>query len=391
MPALALVSALAIAAALFPAVLMAHEVQEGSAPYEKSRRCSACHPKIYQEWEGSMHSKSSLHKDQAHRVMYGVFLDDMKKLGKVGSYHCASCHMPMAENIKELMDGTAQPNENLWRESEGVGCAFCHRVEAIIEGKDRNMFKINKDGAYVSSNPPEKAPHTVGANPLFASGELCMGCHSHLKTQGGMSICSMKEEGQSDCLSCHMDRKEGPPSIESLKPDHASHAMGGGHNLEMLKKAATVQANINETEKGKTIDIEITNKTAHDFPSTMPMRMAFLKVAFYDADKKAIFRNYQKNPMEDKKAVFMKAFKGGGEVGVPAWKAEGVAFDTRLKNGEVRTYSYPITDDGVKYISVELMYRLFPPQATEKYPALKEVDGSVNDKAIPIYKKDFKL
>jgi hypothetical protein len=378
------------AAPLLPALLAAHEVPEGAAPYEKSRRCSACHPAVYKEWEGSMHSKSSLHKDPAHRIMYKAFLDDMKKSGKEGSYHCATCHMPMADNIEGLMAGTDKPNENLWREAEGVGCAFCHRAVAIEEGDDRSMFKINKDGSYVSSGSPDKAPHGVGASPLFASGELCMGCHGHLKNQGGVTICSMKEEGQGNCLGCHMERKEGPPSIESLKPDHASHAMGGGHSMAVLMKAVAVDVKVNETGQGKkNLDIEITNKTSHDFPSTMPMRMAYLKVVFLDAKKKVIFSNYQKSPMEDKKAVFMKAFKGGGEVGVPAWKAEGVAVDTRLKNAGSRSFSYPIPDNGVKSIAVALVYRLFPSQAMEKYPALKEADGGVNDKNFTIYRKEF--
>ncbi|KWT79380.1 cytochrome c family protein [Candidatus Magnetominusculus xianensis] len=380
---------MATAAATFPAILSAHDVPDGAAPYEKSKRCSACHPAIYRDWENSMHSKSSLHKDPAHKAMYEVFLSDMKKEGKEGSYHCASCHMPMAENIKKLMDGTDKPNENLWREDEGVGCAFCHRVETIVEGKGRNMFTINKDGAYVSSNPPEKAPHGVGANPLLASGEICMGCHSHLTNQSGVAICSMKEEGKGNCLDCHMEKKEGPPSIESNKNDHASHEMGGGHSLPMLRKALSVKASVNEAAGGKTVDIEITNKTAHTFPSTMPMRMAYVKVVAYDAQKKTIFRNYEKNPMEDKNAVFMKSFKGGGEVGVPAWKAEGVAVDTRLKSDETRTFSYTIQSDKIKTLTVEVIYRLFPSQAIAKYPALKETEDSVNDKQFAAFRKEF--
>ncbi|MBF0515973.1 MAG: hypothetical protein HQK97_02485 [Nitrospirae bacterium] len=381
---------IAVAPAFAQSKAAAHDVPEGAASYEKSKRCSACHPAIYKEWDSSMHSKSSLHKDPAHKAMYEAFLDDMKKAGKEGGYHCASCHMPMPENLKELMQGTENPDTNRWREEEGVGCAFCHRVQTIVEGKDRNMFSINKDGEYVSSNPSGKAPHAVGGNELYAGGQMCMGCHSHMTNQDGIAICSMKEEGQGNCQSCHMAKKEGPPSIESDKDDHFSHEMGGGHNMEMLNKAIEVKATLSETGTvGKTLNIEITNKTAHSFPSTMPMRMAYLKVAAYDSKKKAIFRNYQKNPMEDKNAVFMKAFKGGDEVGVPAWKAKEVAFDTRLINGETRSFSYEIPNDGLKTITVEVIYRLFPKQAIDKYPALKEPLGSANDKDIVIYKKEF--
>ncbi|WP_420263622.1 multiheme c-type cytochrome [Candidatus Magnetominusculus dajiuhuensis] len=377
------------AVAVSPAILAAHDFPEGAVPYEKSRRCSACHPAVYKEWAGSLHSQSSVHKDAAHRAMYGAFLDDMKSEGKEGSYHCATCHTPMADNVKELVDGTAKPNENLWREDEGVGCAFCHRVDTVVEGKDRNTFTINKDGAYISSNPVEKAPHGVGVSQLFASGEICMGCHSHLENQDSVAICSMKEEGQGNCIACHMERKEGPPSTESAKETHASHEMAGGHSLVMLCRAVSVNVKINKTDNSTTVDVEITNKTSHDFPSTMPMRMAFLKVAAFDADKKAVFRNYQVNPMEDRKAVFMKAFRGGGDVGVPAWKAQEVALDTRLKSAETRKFSYPIPNDGVKSVSVEIIYRLFPSQALEKYRALKDADDKSIDTNFTLYKKDF--
>ncbi|MCG6553869.1 MAG: cytochrome c family protein [Candidatus Magnetominusculus sp. LBB02] len=379
-----------IALLLLPAAARAHEVPDGAAPYEKSRRCSACHPAVYKEWQTSMHSMSSTHKDPAHSAMFGAFLDDMKAAGKDGGYNCVTCHMPMADNIKALMEGTERPNAELWKEDEGIGCAFCHRVEEVVEGKDRNLFKINKDGSYVASGMAQRAPHGVGANPLFTGGQMCMGCHSHLENQSGVAICSMKEEGQGNCLSCHMESKEGPPSIESEKETHASHEMGGGHSLAMLAKAVKVNAAVKKTQGVSIVEIEVTNMASHAFPSTMPMRMAWLKLTGFDAAKNAVFANYKETPLEDKNALFMKAFKGAkDEIGVPAWKAEAVAFDTRLKGSEMRKFSYPIDNDAVKYVTVEVIYRLFSPGALKRYPLLKKAVDA--DKNIAIYKKEFTI
>lgn len=322
-----------------------------------------------------MHSKSSVHKDPAHRAMYE---DKMKDAGKEGSYYCAACHMPMAENIKELINGTDTPNANLWKEDEGVGCAFCHRTETITGGKDGKLFTINKDGAYVTSNKSENAPHAVGTNPMFASGELCMGCHSPLESQS--EICSAEEEAQTNCLSCHMERKEGPPSIDSDKADHASHEMGGGHNMPVLMRALSVNTKINETGNGgKTLDIEVINNTAHTFPYSMPMRMSYLKVVVYYANKQVIFRNDKEN-QADSNAVFMKTSGGG------------TGFDTRLKSGGSRAFSYPIPKDGVKFITVEVIYRLFQSQAIIRHPALtalKNAGDKEIDANFTIYKKEF--
>ncbi|MBF0457307.1 MAG: hypothetical protein HQK99_05365 [Nitrospirae bacterium] len=367
------------AVVMFSSALAAHDFPQGAAPYEKSRRCSGCHPAVYKEWESSMHSKSSVHKDPAHSAMYGEFTGSMKDAGKEGGYPCAACHMPMAENIKELMNGTDTPNGNLWREDEGVGCAFCHRAETITGGKDRKrLFTINKDGAYLTSNKPEKAPHAVAANPMFAGGELCMGCHSPVESQS--AICLTEEEGQSNCLSCHMERKEGPPSIESAKTDHASHEMGGGHNITALFKALSVNAKVNETGNGgKTLDIEVINNTSHSFPSSMPMRMSYLKVVAYDAKKQVIFSN-DKESSEDGNAVFMKASGGG------------TSFDRRLLSGGTRAFSYPIPNDGVKSIIVEVIYRLFQSQAIISHPALtalKNAGDKEIDANFTIYKKEF--
>ncbi|MCI5140018.1 MAG: hypothetical protein D3922_16785, partial [Candidatus Electrothrix sp. AR1] len=38
-----------------------HELPDGAVPLQKSEKCAACHPTIYQEWKSSFHALSSIH------------------------------------------------------------------------------------------------------------------------------------------------------------------------------------------------------------------------------------------------------------------------------------------------------------------------------------------
>jgi hypothetical protein len=372
-----------------PAMSYSHDMPRGAAGFEKSETCKTCHAAIYDEWSRSMHAVSSALKDKAHAALHGKYAGAMKAAGKTPDYHCSNCHTPMADDLKGLSSGQKQLDGSDWREAEGVGCAFCHRAVSVVEGEMMNSFVINKNEGYSVSVPSGIAPHKTSPSVLFTGGRMCMGCHSHMLNASGASICVMKEEGQAsmgvrppasmaDCQSCHMAKVDGRPAEGSKKTSHFSHLMPGGHSPEQISKAVTLDAGIETGKDGsKTLVVGLTNVIAHSFPAAMPMRMAFLKVVFKDRAGNPVWSNFRENPMEDKKAVFIKVFKAGDKVNVPAWAAEGTAFDTRLKAGEKRTLTYPVSIDGVSSIDVVLIYRLFPQPAIEMMGIPK--DG-INDK-----------
>ncbi|MCI5145865.1 MAG: hypothetical protein D3923_10135, partial [Candidatus Electrothrix sp. AR3] len=255
--------------------VQAHELPDGAVPLEKSEKCATCHPAIFQEWQESFHAQSSAHKDPAHQAVHQAFIKAMEKKGKKGNYHCANCHAPMSDNMKELMTGKAELDSGNWSQQEGTGCTFCHRIEGVIEQEKFNQYKLNKDGAYHTSRPANtKAPHKTAQSPLFADGQVCMGCHSHKINGKGAEICVMKEEGKGNCISCHMPQTEGGPAINSSAKTHLSHKMTGAHDLKMLQQAITLEAAIKSEGKEQVISIAVKNIIEHSFPSTNPMRMA---------------------------------------------------------------------------------------------------------------------
>jgi hypothetical protein len=199
----------------------------------------------------------------------------------------------------------------------------------------------------------------------------------------------MREEGQSNCISCHMPEVPGGAVLLFASRDtHLSHRMAGGHDLAMLQKAVSVQAEIQTEGKRQTVAVTVKNIIEHSFPSTNPMRMAFVKVTAKDKKGKALWSNFKDSPLEDKKALFFKAFKAGEQTGVPSWAAETIAFDTRLKAGETRSLTYPLEDPAIAEVEVALLYRLFPPAAFKGF-AIPE-DG-VNDKVYPVFTKTLPL
>ncbi|MCI5139746.1 MAG: hypothetical protein D3922_15355, partial [Candidatus Electrothrix sp. AR1] len=246
------------------AQVQAHELPEGAVPFTKSEKCASCHPTIYKEWKESFHANSSTLKDPAHGAVHQAFLKAMEKKGKKGNYHCANCHAPMADNIKELMSGTAELDSNNWTHTEGTGCTFCHRIESIVEKENFNQYRLNKDGAFHTSRPAkENLPHKTGQSALFAESKFCMGCHSHKLNGKKVPICMMKDEAQGNCLECHMPAVEGRSTVGAKGTTHRSHKMPGGHDLAMLQKAATLDAEVTSEGEERSLVVTVKNMIKH--------------------------------------------------------------------------------------------------------------------------------
>lgn len=347
-------------------IAMAHQIPKDADEFIQSEQCSVCHEEIYNEWKKSYHSKASALVDKAHASVSQAFSKSMEESGKDGNYHCGSCHAPMSTNLKELMSGEAKLDGKDWTQSEGVGCAFCHRIDAVVQMPKFNQYRITKYNAFgVSYSPIDKLPHQVVTSPIFASGEQCMGCHSHNINSNGVSICIMKEEGTDNCISCHMQRVEGPRATGSKTKTHLSHMISGAHDIDMLREAVTMDSSLNTKDGKNILEITLTNNIKHSFPSTNPMRISYLKIKVLDKNGHITWSNFTKSPMEDKHAVFFKAFKNQEKIGVPSWDATDVAFDTRLKAKEIRTINYPIISETKGKITIELVYRLFPQDALD--------------------------
>jgi hypothetical protein len=371
----------------YPAYLLAqsfsvHEYVKGEPKDLKlSSSCKGCHPEIYAEWESTLHARASYTKDSLHNAMKIAFEGAMKQKGAPESYFCAHCHTPMAFNQLEIIIGQMRPDDNDPRIQEGIGCNFCHSIVSVHDGMPSPYYELQADGSVQGpGNATKTTPvHEIHKNEIFKTVDVCGGCHGFLMNDLGVQICSLREEewdGKSDCQKCHMVEVDGKPSMMSERTKHHSHKMTGGHDIEMLKKSADMNLSLSKAGDVIIANILITNKSAHRLPSTMPLRMAVLKVTALDADGKVVWENFKQDPMkEDSKAVFVKLFAKGDTVGVPIWEAERTAMDSRIPSGGTSTLTYQIDGKDVKKINAVLLYFPVMPPAIEKFGL--EPDGFI--------------
>ena len=305
------------------------------AKYLDNHSCKECHEKIYEEYQSSFHAKgyfdSTLHQKIADKV-------------STKTYVCASCHMPMADNIEALISGEARPDASNTTNTDAVSCYFCHTIAYVQKA---HTFNINTPAKQAKgykptlygrlTNPDESDQHSsTSTNPLYAK-KVCMGCHSHKLNDNNVTIFrAMKSEQNSlGCIRCHMPTVVG--GVEKVdkraRGKHVSHRFLGIHD-EAFRKTGV---DMNLTVLAEKLTVTLHNKMEHPL-IIQPARAKFLKIEIHRADK-VIWKNYTKSPNEDKQGYFAYAFKEKGkEVIIPAHATEGTVHN--LDTNETKEISY---------------------------------------------------
>ncbi len=341
-------------------IVFAHELPKDFSGFADPAGCGSCHETIFTEWKGSMHANSTKFADPVHSAVHDAFSAAMEADGGKANYHCANCHTPTADNMSALMKGEAAPNPEDRTNVQGVTCSFCHMSDEVLEGGKFNSYLVTEGikGASGASG----APHGAVKWSFGHAYEMCLGCHGKKISGKGGVVCSMAEEGIADCIPCHMPETTGGPAGTSQKDTHAFHGMHGGHQEDMIRKGAKLALSASDGM----LTVTLTNPNPHYFPSTNPLRVAYVRVEVHNETGAVIFSNFTEDPAEDPDAVLMKVFGAGEKTGVPSWEAESVARDTRLKPGEDRALTYRLPE-GAKSVSAKLFYRLVPPKAMKKF------------------------
>ncbi|MEO5339896.1 MAG: hypothetical protein H7837_05165 [Magnetococcus sp. MYC-9] len=348
--------------------------------------CGECHQEIYQQWQGSMHAKSSALKDPIHGAMYKMMVGDPTQEGLVdkhsGGYPaCLQCHAPIAaRDGKTKLD--AQPNYG-----DGVTCVACHTMAHYSgikspEGSLRvgaKAYEFSNDalqggnGAWSGVEPvqapgsgkaaPTSNPFPHAANPaLFKSSDACLGCHEQLNNPHGVAICTIGDRLTGagpvpTCQSCHMPVVNG----------HTNHALVGGHDPALLRRGVVLTVSAKNSAPGVQATVLLQNKLAHTYPTGAPFRNVILKITALDGNGQVVWQNFKENPMaEDPQAVMMLKLTDNEGKPVMPMMATKVGGDTRLQPGETRTVAYLIPAQGVKVVRAELLYHLVSKLLVEK-------------------------
>ncbi len=313
-----------------------------NAKYLDNHSCNECHEKIYEEYQSSYHSKGYFN-DTLHR----------KIADKVSTqkYECATCHMPMADNIGDLISGKARPDKSNKTHTDAISCYFCHTIAYV---KNAHKFNVNTKARQAKNykptlygrlkNPDESDKHSSASNPVYAK-KVCMGCHSHKLNDNNVTIFRAMDKKQDSigCINCHMPEVSGGAEKmdKRARGQHASHKFLGIHDKEFRKTGM----DINISVKGKKLEIELTNKMEHPL-IIQPARVKFLKITVERGDK-MIWSNYKKEPEEDKQGYFAYSFQTDGHpVIIPATATSGHANNLAAKENRVLEYEVPALQTG---------------------------------------------
>jgi len=321
--------------------------------YLDNHSCNECHEKIYEEYQTSAHSQSYFDDELHHNIANKV---DAKK------YSCATCHMPMADNLKDLLDGKAQPDKNNKTHTDAISCYFCHTIAYV---KSSHKFNINTKARQAENfkptlygrlvNPDDSDKHSSSKNPIYGK-KVCLGCHSHKLNDHNVTIFRAMSKGQDSvrCIECHMPEVSGGAEKmdKRARGHHASHKFLGIHDKKF--RATGIDININTT--ATTIDIKLTNKMEHPL-IVQPARVKYLVVKVV-RDGKEIWKNYKIEPKEDKDAFFEYRFKDkdGKKIIIPAQAYSGEA--NNLDAHKSKTFSYKVELKSGDIIKATMFFRL---------------------------------
>ncbi len=306
-----------------------------SAKYLDNHSCKECHEKIYEEFESSVHAKSFF-TDELHRQI-------ANKSNK-NKYDCAQCHMPMADNLKDIISGKAKVDKANKTHTDAVSCYFCHTIAYV---KKAHRFNINTKARQADnykptlygrlSNPEDSDKHSSIKNPIYGK-MACLGCHSHKLNENNVTIFKAMDKSQDslECIKCHMPEVEG--GVEKLdkkaRGHHASHKFLGIRDKDFRKKGVDIDISF----KDKELLVKLTNKMAHPL-IIQPARAKYLELKV-KRGAKVIWSNYKKSPKEDTKGYFAYFFKKDGKkIILPSSATSSRANNIGTKEVKVLKYS----------------------------------------------------
>ncbi len=332
------------------------------AKYLTNESCKECHEEIYYEYQNSYHSKTYFN-DELHRKV----ADKVSKK----KYDCAPCHMPAARNLQALVEGSEHPSKLYEDQTDAIGCMFCHQIAYVKKAHKHNInvvakqvegYKPNMYGSL--QDPDDSDKHAMLNNPIYDK-NVCLGCHSHKRNDQDVLIFQAIQENQDakECIKCHMPMVNGGAEKTNKKGrmQHHSHEFVGIHNEEMRKES--VDLAVKKIPNG--IEVIVTNKMPHPL-IIQAARMKYLDIEVV-RDGEVVWRNFTKDPTEDKQGAFHIEFLNdkNESVIIPSSATKrGFVNNLGAKRTKILTYEIPNIQKG-DVVEVKMYLLLAKPNCTK--------------------------
>lgn len=396
-------------------------------------QCRGCHGKIFDQWNGSMHSNAF--RDPIFMALWTL---GAKEAPPGTERLCAGCHTgigTLAEEVKLGADGVFHASPIA---EKGVQCHLCHSVvrstaATTPTGMPENGSIVLDPGMTMRGPYTDATPmwHQAAYSELHTRAEFCANCHNVFHPANHFPIESTYNEWRFSvyaqkgivCQDCHMmsveksreaartlTRPTNPGRGSAMGPDRSTvfdHDFVGANFTvtallgaddhaamarERLQSAATLSLTLPESAKGGDIArlrVRVTNVGAgHNLPTSLTeVRQMWLDVTVADAKGRVLYRSGALDAKGDlgPEAVSFGAHAADqdGKPTIKPWEMVRFDYNTTIpaKGYAEPEFAFLVPADAVGPLSVKsvLRYRGYPQAVAnallgDKAPTLPIVD-----------------
>jgi len=208
--------------------------------------CEGCHSDIYEQWNGSMHSKAFT--DPIWRAATKLFLKDAEKEGEILEMKaCVECHTPLGFRSGSITSPAEDYDKLAALPGQGIFCNWCHNINEVKHignagyevaaggGEDNPSTML---GPFRDSESPY---HPTKYSELHTRSEFCGLCHNVSHAANNLPIEQTYNEWKNspyntgdpattvNCQDCHMRQRPGIPATgRTERPDNPGLACNSG-------------------------------------------------------------------------------------------------------------------------------------------------------------------
>ena len=391
-------------------VLASTDADDPQYQYMSNKTCGSCHQEKLHDYQASLMGQTP--HDPVFRQFYAAINAQGKPDGigfrafkPKGPSDCANCHTPDV-----VLDAGHELSleEAIKRGSKGISCDYCHTIKDVkviynSESKryDTRLWKmVTRARGMVKHGPLKdaKSPfHETKFSPIHTKSEFCAACHNNqehllsLDSYDSWKKAFDKGVVKKTCQQCHMPTGGKDRAIALGGPKRPAsqihrHYFHGGHNAAMVKKAATMKADVKQQGGSLIVNVDVTNSGAgHTFPGAATLRNVILVVDAMDGAGKPLthtggkkerllaLAGVGKSPRDfggHVGAMFARPFvTKSGKVPTGGFNADHILFDTRIDPGQTahRSFHFKQPDSSHAKVRVRLIYRwAFKPLVDKK-------------------------
>ena len=385
-------------------------------PYESSETCSACHSPIYQQYQVSEHSRSfSNPLFQAQYFNEVVPRAERDPAMRTEARRCIYCHAPV---VFMNFTGLISRPEQAGVFETGISCDFCHTLYGYQANGDYRQNPSQR-----KLGPLQQVSHHSEYSGWVEMSDFCGPCHNasnHRDLPVKATFTEWREspfrEKRIMCQDCHMNKigylvngsaeyEQGAAAHLSIgydtrnhaRSDHQklhTHAFPGAHSNTQIEGALRLEV-LPSGDGAPGFKVRVNNeRSGHRMPSgSSELRFLTLLVSARDSRGNEVPVELVSSPAEPVDYGIAGAFSGdtvllGSAIpsgsrlyrsifldadGRPAPSfidAASIAFDNRLKAGEVREEEYYLAQQpgaaGKLTVTASLVYRSAPAAVTSR-------------------------